>query len=86
MPGRQYIEGRYLIQFAPRTIEDILALDDGREDERAFEVVERVSRINQGLYDTFASPFVKAMSNEATASAHAADEPGAASSARSSPT
>ena len=38
MPGRQYVEGRYLIQFVPRTIEDILALDDGRKDERAFEV------------------------------------------------
>ena len=40
MPGQEYIAGRYLIRFAPRTIEDILALDDGREDERAFEVVE----------------------------------------------
>jgi len=67
MPGAQYLEGRYLIQFAPRTIEDILALDDGRADERAFEVVERVSRINQGLYDQFVSPLVKAMSNDATA-------------------
>ena len=58
--------GRYLIQFAPRTIDDILALDDGREDEQAFEVVNRVSQINQGIYDTFVSPIVKAMSNEAT--------------------
>ena len=77
MPGQEYIAGRYLIQFAPRTIDDILALDDGREDERAFEVVERVSQINQGLYDTFVSPVVKAMSNEATARGAAADEPGA---------
>ena len=53
MPGVEYLEGRYLIQFAPRTIEDVLALDDGREDERAFEVVKRVSEINQCLYDTF---------------------------------
>ncbi len=67
MPGLAYVEGRYLIQFAPRTIDDILALDDGRKDEQAFEVVDRVSQINQGLYDTFASPIVKAMSNEATA-------------------
>ena len=81
MPGRQYVEGRYLIQFVPRTIEDILALDDGREDERAFEVVERVSQINQGLYDTFASPLVKAMSNEASAVRRAVDEPGRAWSA-----
>src|SRR3954451_10882025 len=69
MPGQEYIAGRYLIRFAPRTIDDILALDDGREDERAFEVVERVSQINQGLYDKFASPVVKAMSNEPSAKA-----------------
>jgi hypothetical protein len=67
MPGLEYTDGRYLIQFAPRTIDDILALDDGRRDEQAFEVANRVSQINQGLYDTFASPVVKAMSNEATA-------------------
>jgi hypothetical protein len=67
MPGLQYTDGRYLIQFVPRTIDDILALDDGRKDEQAFEVVNRVSQINQGLYDTFASPIVKAISNEATA-------------------
>src|SRR6266403_900970 len=67
MPGLEYVGGRYLIQFAPRTIDDILKLDDGRKDEHAFEVVNRVSQINQGLYDTFASPIVKAMSSEATA-------------------
>ena len=67
MPGLEYTDGRYLIQFVPRTTDDILALDDGRKDEQAFEVVNRVSQINQGLYDTFASPVVKAMSNEATA-------------------
>ena len=64
MPGKEYIAGRYLIQFAPRAIEDILALDDGRDDERAFEVVERVSQINQGFYDDFVSPWVRAMSND----------------------
>ena len=61
------IEGRYLIKFEPRKIADILALDDGREDEQAFEVVKRVAEINQSLYDMFVSPWVKAMSNEATA-------------------
>lgn len=67
MPGLAYVEGRYLIQFVPRTIEDILALDDGRKDEQAFEVVERVSEINQQLYDTFASPLLKAVSSAAGA-------------------
>jgi pimeloyl-ACP methyl ester carboxylesterase len=67
MPGLEYVQGRYLIQFQPRTIDDILKLDDGRGDERAFEVVNRVSQINQGLYETFMSPLVKATSNEAMA-------------------
>ena len=69
MPGIEYVDGRYLIQFAPRTIDDLLKLDDGRKDERAFEVANRVAQINQGLYDAFAAPVVKAMSNEATARA-----------------
>ena len=67
MPGLQYLEGRYLIQFVPRDIADILALDDGRGDEQAFEVVKRVSQINQSLYDRFGSPVVKAWSSEALA-------------------
>jgi len=67
MPGLEYVQGRYLIQFHPRAIDDILKLDDGRGDERAFEVVNRVSQINQGLYETFLSPLVKATSNEAAA-------------------
>jgi len=68
-PGLELVAGRYLIKFVPRTIDDILALDDGREDEQAFEVVKRVSEINQGLYDTFASPVVQSMSSEWAASA-----------------
>ena len=67
MPGLEHVEGRYLIQFQPRTLDDILKLDDGRGDERAFEVVKRVSEINQGLYDSFASPLVKAMSSPVAA-------------------
>jgi pimeloyl-ACP methyl ester carboxylesterase len=68
MPGLEYVEGRYVIRFEPREVADILALGDGREDERAFEVVRRVAQINQGLYDKFVSPSVKAFSNETTAS------------------
>ncbi|MET0592229.1 MAG: DUF3141 domain-containing protein [Polyangiaceae bacterium] len=64
MPGHEFVDGRYLIQFTPRTIDDILALDDGREDERAFEVVNRVSEVNQGLYETFVSPVVRACSSD----------------------
>ena len=46
-------------------------------DERAFEIVNRVSQINQGLYDTFASPVVKAMSNEGDGAPRARPQPGA---------
>jgi pimeloyl-ACP methyl ester carboxylesterase len=67
MPGLEFTDGRYLIRFEARTIDDILALDDGRQDERAFEVVKRVAEINQNLYNTFVSPWVRALSTEATA-------------------
>ena len=67
MPNLELIEGRYLTRFEPRTLDDIRALDDGRDDERPFSVVKRVAEINQSLYDTFVSPVVKALSNEMTA-------------------
>jgi pimeloyl-ACP methyl ester carboxylesterase len=67
MANLDLIEGRYLIRFEPRKIADILALDDGRADEEPFQVVKRVAEINQSLYDVFVSPWVQAMSNEATA-------------------
>ncbi|WP_082151214.1 DUF3141 domain-containing protein [Chromobacterium sp. LK1] len=66
-PGQEYIQGRYIIRFEAREVADILALDDGREDERAFEVVRRVSEINQGVYDRFVSPALQTLSNEASA-------------------
>lgn len=69
MPGLEYTDGRYLVRFEERTLEDILALDDGRDDEAAFEVVNRVAHVNQHMYDTFVSPWVKAFSNEFTAEA-----------------
>lgn len=66
-PGQEYIKGRYIIRFEAREVADILALDDGREDEQAFEVVRRVSEINQGVYNRFISPALQAVSSEASA-------------------
>ncbi|WP_395061280.1 DUF3141 domain-containing protein [Paraburkholderia silvatlantica] len=66
------LEGRYEIRFERRTIDDILALDDGRDDEQPFEVVRRFAENNQRLYDLFVSPFVRASSN--AFSAHALRE------------
>lgn len=66
MPGLVLAAERYMIHFEPRDLDAIRKLDDGREDERAFEVVRRVARINQGYYDTFVSPWVRAMSTSET--------------------
>ncbi|TCP11345.1 uncharacterized protein DUF3141 [Crenobacter luteus] len=66
-PGLEYVAGRYVIRFEPRDVADILALDDGRDDERAFEVVRRVSEINQSVYDAFVSPWLRALSSDASA-------------------
>lgn len=67
LPGLEFVTGRYVIRFEPREVDDILALDDGRQDERAFEVVRRVAQVNQTMYDSFVSPWVKAFSNETSA-------------------
>ena len=67
LPGLEYAEGRYVITFVPREVSDILALGDGREGERPFELVRHMAEINQKVYDTCISPAVKAGSNETTA-------------------
>ncbi len=61
------LERRYAISFHERTIDDILALDDDRGDERPFAAVSRLSRIAAEAYELTLRPFVRAMSNEATA-------------------
>jgi hypothetical protein len=75
MPNLELVTGRYLIRFEPREMKDILALGDGREHENRFELVRRISEINQAVYDQFGSPVVRAMSNEFTAQAMRASHP-----------
>ncbi|MEJ6004638.1 DUF3141 domain-containing protein [Paucibacter sp. AS339] len=67
MSHLELTDGRYLSSFKPREVADILALDDGREDEQDFEVARRVAEINQANYDKFLSPLVKAVANEPAA-------------------
>ncbi len=50
----------YQVRFESRRMEDLLKLDDGLEDEAAFEPVLALSRINDGLYQMFASPWIRA--------------------------
>jgi hypothetical protein len=59
------IEGRYLFNLEPRTLADIREIVARRaDDDGRFAVAERVSEINNGLYDAFAAPFVRAMASE----------------------
>jgi len=69
MPGLQGGDDRHVIRFEPRDIADILALGDGREGERPFDLVRHVSQMNQSMYDKFVSPFVQLFSNEFSATA-----------------
>jgi hypothetical protein len=51
----------YNVRFVARSFEDILAYDDGREDEAPFRTLAKVSETNQGLYRQLVSPWVRAM-------------------------
>lgn len=56
---QEWVEGRHVVSFAPRSIKDLALLDDGRDDEVPFEVVEKVSEVNQQLYDATLAPLVR---------------------------
>jgi hypothetical protein len=66
-PGADLVPGEYIARFEERTLDDVRAIDDTREDERRFAAVARVSEINEGLYLTFVSPWVRAMVTEYSA-------------------
>jgi len=57
----------FRLHFEARTLDDIRAYDDGRADEEPFRAVARFSEVNEGLYATFAAPWVRAMANPAVA-------------------
>ncbi|MEW5722245.1 MAG: DUF3141 domain-containing protein [Thermodesulfobacteriota bacterium] len=57
----------YNVRFAQRDISDILALDDGLEDELNFETVAAVSEHFDRVYNKYLAPWFRALSNEFTA-------------------
>lgn len=59
---QEWVEGRHVVRFEPRSISDLAQLDDGRDDEVPFEVVKKVSAVNQQLYDTSLAPLVRGLS------------------------
>ncbi|GAA5083768.1 MULTISPECIES: DUF3141 domain-containing protein [Paenalcaligenes] len=74
-PHQEWVKGRHVVTFEPRSIADLQALDDGREEEAHFEVVNRVSQINQHLYDLTLSPIVRSLTNPWIAQASRALHP-----------
>lgn len=54
------------VGFQKRTLDDIRGLDDSRREELFFLPVERMSEINNVVYDLFASPWIRALCNPAT--------------------
>lgn len=60
---------RLHVRLEPRGIDDILALDDGREDEELFAAVSRLSQLGSELYDITARPWIKAAVTPASAKA-----------------
>jgi hypothetical protein len=67
-PSQPWLDD-YDIHFEPRTMEDILKLDDGLEDEEAFSPVNAISRFNDSLYRSFLSPWIRTGISDTTAEA-----------------
>ena len=57
----------YDVKYVERDISDLLALDDGQEDERGFQALAKVSDFNATCYRAFLRPWIRAMVNETTA-------------------
>jgi tellurite resistance protein len=57
----------YRIRFEERRIQDILALDDGLQDEDAFETVAAVSQAGDLAYRTFIRPWIQFWTTELSA-------------------
>jgi pimeloyl-ACP methyl ester carboxylesterase/tellurite resistance protein len=49
----------YTVHFEPRDMDDILAMDDGLEDEKAFVPVAALSEANDALYRQWVQPWVR---------------------------
>lgn len=65
--GGELVEGDYLVRIERRRVADIRALDDELRDEEYFTSVDAVSEINDRLYKTFVSPWIRMFTNEFTA-------------------
>jgi len=53
------VDAVYTVSFAARTIDDVLALNDAREDEELFGAVARLSDLAANVYDLALRPWVR---------------------------
>ncbi len=64
----ELVSGDYLVRFERRGLNDIRAFGgNDLEDDRRFSTVARLSEANQGMYRTFVSPLVRALTTEQSA-------------------
>ncbi len=69
MRAAALVPDRYVTRFERRSVADVAALCGDREGERPFEVVNRVSEVNTGLYEQIGAPMMRALASEPTAEA-----------------
>ncbi len=55
------VHATFTVSFQPRSIDDVQALNDHREDEAAFGAVARLSDLGENAYDLFVRPWVRAV-------------------------
>ncbi len=51
--------GEYAVRYVEKNMDDILALDDGLEDEKAFLAVRQLSEVTDLVYRSLVSPWVR---------------------------
>jgi poly(3-hydroxyalkanoate) synthetase/uncharacterized tellurite resistance protein B-like protein len=66
-PGKSGEKDDFIVRFEERTIDDILAMDDGLEDEESFPLVAAVSEANDEFYRTYLRPLVRSAVTEQSA-------------------
>ena len=68
-------EDRLHVKFTPRSIDDIMRLDDGRGDEEMFAAVAKISEVNATVYENLVRPLVRALVTDQTAKQFFAAQP-----------
>ncbi|HEY2619079.1 MAG TPA: DUF3141 domain-containing protein [Acetobacteraceae bacterium] len=69
------VHTEFTVGFEERTMADLRLLDDGREDEAPFALVDRMSQIEVDAYEIAARPFVQAAVTPASADAMVRSHP-----------